>query len=220
MTSPEREALLPRILILHQWKAERGLYGADRVLVRMVREMTSMAHPLVVVESEGELPDALRELGCEVLVRPMGVLRRKQMNPVGLLRSAWQIAMASLWMAGEIRRQDIRLVITCTVAVIPGAFAAALARRPHLWFVEEVLGGRDAALSLLVSALSTRVVAVSEASARSVHRERNWAKRKTQVAYPGVEARPPGPATGGGIRQEFGVPKEEILIGMVGRLHY
>jgi glycosyltransferase involved in cell wall biosynthesis len=220
VNASDQERERPQILIPHQWKSARGLYGADRVLVRILREIAPIARPVVVVESEGELPDAARRLGGDVEVREMGVLRRSQMNPAGMARSAFHIASASLWMAREIRRRNIRLVVTSTVSVLPGALAARMTRRPHLWLVHEILRGPWAMLSIPVSALSTRIVAVSEASARSVHRGRQGVARRTVVAYPGVELPPAEPADGGAFRREHGTPERPLLIGLAGRLHY
>jgi glycosyltransferase involved in cell wall biosynthesis len=209
-----------RILIPHQWNAERGLYGADKVLLRILKEIAPIAEPLVVVESEGELTTAARGLGCDVVVRPMGVLRRKKMNPAGLAGCAWQIVASSFWMARQIRRRNIQMVLTSTVSVIPGALAARMTQRPHLWFVEEFLGGSSSLLSIIVSMLSTRILAVSEASARSIHRGRKGARRKTAVAYPGVEPPPPDGPEGEAFRRQFSAPERPLLIGMVGRLHH
>ncbi len=209
-----------KVLVAHQWKSDRGLYGADKMLLRILREMLPLAEPIVVIESEGELADAMRAMPCRVIVRELGVLRRSYMTPVGLCNRAWHTLQSTLWLARFIRENDIRLVFTSTVSVISSALAARLTGRPHLWFIQEILSGKAAALSFLVRRLSTRIMANSEACARSIHRGHEAAARKICLAYPGVDARAFQDADGAAIRQKYGAAKGQVLIGLVARLHY
>jgi glycosyltransferase involved in cell wall biosynthesis len=210
----------PKVLVAHQWKSDRGLYGADKMLLRVLREMLAMSEPIVVIESEGELADAVRAMSCRVIVREMGVLRRAYMTPAGLLNRLWHTLRSASWLARYIRQNDIRLVFTSTVSVTASALAARVAGRPHLWFIQEILSGKAALLSFLVRALSTRIIANSEACARSIHRGHKLTAGKICVAYPGVDARQFDNAEGESIRRKYGAGKGEVLIGLVGRLHY
>ena len=196
------------------------MYGADKMLLRVLREMLPMAEPIVVIESEGELADAVRAMSCQVIVREMGVLRRAYMTPTGLLNRAWHTLRSASWLARYIRENDIRLVFTSTVSVPASGLAARMARRPHLWFIQEILSGKAAVLSFLVRRLSTRILANSEACARSIYRGHKPTARKICVAYPGVDARLFDHANGAAIRCKYGAGKGQILIGLVGRLHY
>ena len=219
-TPLEQAAPRDHVLVLHQWKANRNMYGADRIMLRVLKETVSVADPIVVVESDGEWTEAARSLGCEVIIRPMGVLRSRQMNPAGFCRITWRIVAASLWMARQIRRRNIRLVMTNTVSVMAGALAARMTARPHLWIIQDLLQGWAVALSVPVCSLSTRIVALSNASARSVHRGRTSAMQKTVVAYPGVDPAALDAADGRAIREAFSTPAQPVLVGLVGRLHY
>jgi glycosyltransferase involved in cell wall biosynthesis len=196
------------------------LYGADKMLLRVLREMVQMTEPIVAIESEGELADALRAMSCRVIVRELGVLRRSYMTPAGLLNRAWHTIRSAFWLARFIRENDIRLVLTSTVSVTSSALAARITGRPHLWFVQEILSGKAAILSFLVRHLSNRIVTNSEACARSVHRGHEATARKTRVAYPGVDARAFKNADGAAFRRQFGAGTSVVLIGLVGRLHY
>ena len=188
-------------------------------MLRILREVAAVAEPIVAVESEGQFTTAARAIPCQVLVRELGVLRRSYLHPVGLLNRAWLSFTAALSLASLIRRQDVQLVFTSTVSVLAGALAARLTRRPHLWFVQEILSGTTARLAPAVTALSDQILAVSKASAQSIHRGRAAAMRKTVVHYPGVDAAPHPGAEAAAFRKRFAAP-DALLIGMVGRLHF
>jgi glycosyltransferase involved in cell wall biosynthesis len=217
---PDGGAHKPRILLAHQWKSDHGLYGSDKMALRVLRELASIVEPIVFVESEGEFTDVARSFGVPVIVRPMGVLRRKHMNPPGLAHCAFHVLKTSLWMARYIRLHNIQLIITSTISVVAAALAARLAARTHIWLVQEVLVGPETALSFFASAFSRRIIAVSEASARSIHRGRKAAAEKVLVAYPGVDVLQLDCADGTPIRQKFSTPEQPVLIGLIGRLHY
>ncbi len=189
------------------------------MLLRVLREMLPMAEPIVLIESEGELADAVRAMSCRVIVREMGVLRRTYMTPAGLVNRAWHTLRCTSWLARYIRQNDICLVFTSTAAVIAPALAARMAKRPHLWFIQEILSGKAALLSFVVRRLSTRIIANSEACARSIHRGHLAAAGKITVAYPGVDARQFDHADGAAIRRQYAVGQDQVLIGLVGRLH-
>lgn len=195
------------------------MYGADQMLVRVVREIRPIAEPIVVVESDGELVETLRALPCEVIVRELGVLRRRYMNPAGWFNRAYHNLAAALWMARLIRQRDIQAVVTSTVSVTAGALAAKLARRPHLWFVQEILSGYASGLASLVSGLSTTMVAVSKASAESIHRGRAGVAERIQVLYPGVDPRRFQGVDGRPFRSRYCPEPNQVLIGLVARLH-
>ncbi|HXI51287.1 MAG TPA: hypothetical protein VNH84_07275, partial [Candidatus Saccharimonadales bacterium] len=104
----------PSVLVAHQWKAQRGLYGSDQVVLRVLKELASRVHPIVVIESEGEFADRARAIPCEVIVRNLGVLRRRKMHPVGLANSAWHIGAAAAGLARLIRQRRVPVVLTST----------------------------------------------------------------------------------------------------------
>src|SRR5262245_60145184 len=98
-SAPVNQSTRPaKILFAHQWKAERGLYGADRVLLRILRALSPDAELTVVVESEGEFTTAARDIGCRALVRPIGVLRRRRMTFRRFPKLLTELVAASTWM--------------------------------------------------------------------------------------------------------------------------
>jgi glycosyltransferase involved in cell wall biosynthesis len=91
-----------------------------------------------VLPERGELGAALAAGGVEVLVRPVGTLRRKLMTPAGIGAIARDAARDATDLRALIRERRIELVHSNTSVVLGGAAAAAAARVPHVWHVREI----------------------------------------------------------------------------------
>jgi len=118
-----------------------------------------------------------------------------------------------------IRREKID-VIYCngTQAKVVGALMGTLNRRPVIWHVRNIqqtrlLGGiinRCAALSAV-----KKIICVSRATAAQFRRGRE----KLVVIYNGIDVSEYDPAqTKGGIRAEYGLPADTIIVGSTGRI--
>lgn len=73
-----------------------------------------------------------------MLVRPIGVLRRGELNAPGLVRLATATGGSGIALARLIGARRIALVHSNTSVVLGGAAAAALARVPHVCHVREI----------------------------------------------------------------------------------
>jgi glycosyltransferase involved in cell wall biosynthesis len=124
------------VLLLH---SSSGRYGADRQLELLATGLDrSRWSPTVVLPSPGELAAVLGAAGIEVVIRPLGVLRRELMNPRGLASLGPALTRDAVGLAGLIRRRRVALVHSNTSVVLGGGAAAALARVPHVWHVREI----------------------------------------------------------------------------------
>jgi glycosyltransferase involved in cell wall biosynthesis len=94
--------------------------------------------PIVVLPDEGPLASDLRDAGVEVLLRPLSVIRRQNLNPSGLSRTLAATASDAVALGSLIRRREIALVHSNTSVVLGGAAAAALTAVPHIWQVREI----------------------------------------------------------------------------------
>lgn len=116
-----------------------GRYGADRQLELIAAGLDRTRYePLAVLPDEGPLASELRRAGVEVLVRPLGVLRRGETGARGLARLAATTGRSAAQLWRLIRQRQIALVHSNTSVVLGGAAAAALARVPHIWHVREI----------------------------------------------------------------------------------
>ncbi|MBA2451787.1 MAG: glycosyltransferase family 4 protein [Chloroflexia bacterium] len=195
------------ILFVH---SSDEMYGSDRCLLAIVRGLPASRRAVVVLPADIPHPGPLsRELtiaGATVLHRRMLVLRRNELTPRAIPRLLVAFALGVWTLARVIRRERVTLVHSNTVAVICGAFAALVTRRPHLWHVHEFLGDEPiifrVPLRLLLRFIPGAVVANSRATARAI------GSRKTRVIHNAVFT------TMTGSRNQSNPP----TVGIVGRL--
>lgn len=124
------------VLYLH---SSAGRYGADRQLALLATGLDrDRFRPIVVLPHVGPLAEDLANAGVEVLLQPLGVLRRSLLTPVGLASVGAAISRDAARLTRVIRRRHVALVHSNTSVVLGGAPAAALARVPHVWHVREI----------------------------------------------------------------------------------
>lgn len=116
-----------------------GLLGAERSLLEIVRGAVEDGHDVTItIPREGPLQDLLQACGASVQVIStaawMGRLHR--LPPVGLHR-LWKARRGTAEHAALIQSLKPDLVITNTIAVPQGAWAAKRTGVPHWWIVRE-----------------------------------------------------------------------------------
>jgi glycosyltransferase involved in cell wall biosynthesis len=203
-----------------------GRNGAELALLELLQGLRKLdIHCLVFVPKKGPLLVELDRLNIEwrVVNYPWWWKLRGKSLPRRILRTVRGLA-AAVWIAIILRRWRCDVVVTNTVAVSSGAFAAWLARKPHVWHLHESpfrdpritfdLGNRSA--TRLIGRLSTLIVAVSRAVANdySPYIERD----RMRVVYQSVT-----PTHGLSAGKNVGIPdpnrdKNSLQCLMVGSL--
>jgi glycosyltransferase involved in cell wall biosynthesis len=208
--------------------ASRGLYGASRMLLTLLRGLDrGKFNPQVILANdianeEALFPPELQKLQIPYREKSLCVLRRtKYLNPRGLVWLTGTLTDSVPWLVNLIRDRNIGLIHTNTSTILSGALAAALTRTPHVWSVHEVLRWEGMLLSPLLHSLSTRVTAISEAVAASLWQRFPWIKTKIVVIPNGIDPGritdlPPGAAKN--LRQELGISPDAPVVSMVGRI--
>lgn len=160
-----------RVLVVH---SSDEMYGSDRVLLDLLKELSTRGWAFDVVlpadiPGGGQLRQCLQEAGISVRSRNLAVMRRRYMNPLGLLLYGTRLAadVFALWRI--VKTGGHHIVYSNTSAVISGALMAAIFRLGHVWHVHEIVE-RPAPVSTvmrrLVNRLSPEVIVVSRAVAR------------------------------------------------------
>jgi len=127
------------VLFLH---SSAGRYGADRQLALLAGRLDPARYrALVVLAMDGELREDLQAAGVDVLVRPLAVLRRASMSPVGLARIGGALARDAGGLGRLARARGVGVIHTNTSVTLGGAAAARIARVPHVWHVREIYAG-------------------------------------------------------------------------------
>jgi glycosyltransferase involved in cell wall biosynthesis len=214
------DAARPKVLFLHQGGE---LYGSDNVFYQVIRELSPYVDPIIVLDNTGPLVDKLKEISSTIIIKELGVLRRKFFNLRGMLNIIFLVFRSTLWLANYIRQENISLVYTNTSGVLPGAFAAKLSGRPHIWHVHEIilkpalLGN---VLAFLQWGFSRKIIANSYATAAHLSQKMPANSRKTVVIHNSIVADSFNSATHDeDVRAEFGIEDKTILIGIIGRIH-
>ncbi len=212
---------MKRILFLH---SSSDLYGASKILYDTVKALQKRGFAcMVCLSEEGMLADAFREMGVEVIIVNLAILRRKYYNPVGLTNRTYFL-FSSLWKLGRIiRKHHIDLIYSNTTAVLIGAFAARLYRVKHLWHVHEILL-QPAPLVKFIGRAIKNMADVCVVVSHEV--EKHWNKvyplhqAKMRVVHNGIDPAPFRTLGGPTLKSALGVAEDTVLIGMIGRVHY
>jgi glycosyltransferase involved in cell wall biosynthesis len=156
----------------------------------------------------------LEDAGAKVIIVPMMQLRSR-LSP-GYLGAYLTKFWPTVWRLGRIIRQEnAALVHTNSLYVLYGAWAAVIARRPHIWHVREIPEGVPRLVLALMAVLtSKRVIAMSKAVASI------FPSLRRVVAVPdGIDLNEFHPYISGiGVRSELQIASDRPLVTFVGRL--
>jgi glycosyltransferase involved in cell wall biosynthesis len=168
--------------------------GAELALLELLKGLRKLrVHCLVFVPEKGPLLVELDKLNIawRVVSYPWWWKSRRKSLPRRILRTLQSLAAAAR-VAIMLRQWRCDVVVTNTVAVSTGAFAAWLARKPHVWHLHES-AYRDAGITFdlgnrwtvhLIDRLSALIVVVSQAVATDYSR---YIKRdRMRVVYQSV----------------------------------
>jgi glycosyltransferase involved in cell wall biosynthesis len=199
-------------LLVH---SSSGRYGADRQLGLIASGLDrGRFEPIAVLPQQGVLADDLRAVGVEVLIRPLGVLRRGLMSPRGLAGVVGGVGRDAFSLSALIRRRGVALVHSNTSVVLGGAAAAGLARVPHVWHVREIYAGFERAWPFYRRVLGTAAAlpCVSQATAAQFGRG-----RRTRVLLDGLAVET-SRAPRGVARAALGLEENVPVVALVGRI--
>ena len=199
------------------------LNGAERMLLQTLGELDRRAfRPYLVVPRSGPLLVEAEEAGLPTAVVPMKWWLTDR-------RQVWKQPLAWLWnlravfkLKRLILEKDVALVCSNSAAAVGGAWAARLARRPHVWIIHEILSGERPLLSFFlgnkrlvrtIRRWSRRVVVNSLASARPFQ-----GSGPVEVVYNGVSLPPGGRSRNSGLGQRLGLKKGDRVVGVVGKI--
>ncbi len=201
------------LLVTHT--AEIG--GAEAAMLRLLDAVDRDRFALSVVTfAEGALVDALRVRGVEVEVLAAGAVTRVTRDEAGSAASVARHGVATLRLAGALRRHVVGVQADLVVAnslkaAVVVSVAAFLSRRSWVWHLHDRLATDYlpapvvVVLRMLAVVGPRAIVANSRATAATAGR---GARRRVRVAYPGL----PAAAFRGALGRRRGA------VGIVGRI--
>lgn len=212
------------ILYIH---SSDELYGADRILLYLVEAvLENQDRPIVVVPRDIKttlLSDELRKRGVQVYKLDIPVLRRKYFSLIGFFQLFLKFLFSIWGIFTIIQRERVNVIHTNTLAVLSGAIAAKIIRKPHVWHVHEIIThprflARSTAF--LAGHFSDTIVCVSTPTqANLIHYDRSIAN-KSIVIHNGIDLQRFDEAKGNGrpLRSAWEATDQDVIAGMVGRI--
>ena len=210
----------PAVLFVH---GNSELYGADYILLEVVRALNDQVRPIVALPSEGQLTRILHREGVQVHITRESVLRRVNFKPEKLPGLFWNIARDVRDLKRIIRREKVVLVYSNTAAVVTGALAARLCKIPNLYHIHEILV-RPLWLARVIARMvlsnATEVIAVSNAAREHLEKYGRLGDPPVRVIHNGLDPSPYDHVEDvEKVRTEMGAGTENILFGVIGRIH-
>ncbi len=219
-----------KLLILH---SSSDLYGASKILLTSLAIFKKHGHQtIVVLSAKGELSERLAQMDVRVIYIPLGIIRRKYMNPKGIINRIQQNRQAIKSLEQIISEEKIDILYSNTTAVLAGAFAAHKMRIKHIWHIHEIIAKPIflfRGLSWLLKKYATHIIVVSKAV------QDHWAKHipisKVLLVYNGIdysEYKSPmeaaslvsEPQQQAELHENAAPAQAKLRIGMIGRVHH
>jgi glycosyltransferase involved in cell wall biosynthesis len=207
------------ILLLH---SSSDLYGASKIFLQTAQILKAQGHTChVVVSANGPLVDKLKQDNIPVTVINLGIIRRKYFTPLGIINRISKWSKANDLLNKYIQQNGIELVYANTTAVLLGAYLAHKNKIKHVWHVHEIIE-KPKFLMLFIQWIMKHYTATIICVSKAV--QDHWSKNnplklsKMQVVYNGIG--PVEKSTATNFRKQYNIPKDAIVIGMAGRVHF
>ena len=175
-----------KILILH---SSNDLYGASKIFLQIIELLKSNGHQIhVVLPSKGPLDKMISQIkGTHVSYYSLGVLRKKYLNPLGLINRLVANIKAIKFLSNYIKDHSIDLVYTNTSTILCGGIAAKKNGVPSVFHIHEIPTGNKLYEFLsgkIINWYSSKVLTVSESV------KKHWLKyiddKKIERIYNGI----------------------------------
>ncbi|WP_232825627.1 glycosyltransferase family 4 protein [Algoriphagus litoralis] len=195
-------------------------YGSGKIILQVLQVYKKEGlNPIVLLTNSGPLQAILEQEGFPAYVQNLGILRRKYVNPSGLLNRLSKNLKAYRFLTELHQKYQFELVYSNTLAVIVGAYWAKRRKIPHIWHIHEILPGPGPLVKMLAGLLdqsSPNPIAVSQAV--SNHWQPILKKSTIEVIHNGI---PYGSFLENypSAKNDLGLPESCFLIGMIGRIN-
>ncbi|MFT4067536.1 glycosyltransferase family 4 protein [Paraburkholderia sp.] len=213
----------PRILAVDQ---SGVLGGAELSLLEIVKALRSRIE--VVLFDDGPFRDALAQTGVEVNVLDAGALKHVRKQGGSLPKGQALKGLISLVRASAQRARHADVIYANTQrAMVIGALAGKLARRPVVWHLRDIVspehfGGKQLAIIKWCARLGlTHVIANSAASAHAFATLTQFDSKRIDVVFNGISAEPFDALRAvpqAVLRERLELPKDAFLVGSFSRL--
>ncbi len=195
-------------------------YGSGKIILQVLQVYQREGfRPIVLLTGPGPVEENLKEEGIVYYVQNLGILRRKYVNPLGLVNRLSKNLKAYRFLSQLHMEYQFELVYSNTLAVIVGAYWARRNKIPHIWHIHEIIPGPSSLVKLLSRLLdisSSKPISVSQAVAN--HWQPYLKKSSLEIIHNGI-AYDDFLKTFPDAKKEISIPESSICIGMIGRIN-
>jgi len=150
-----------KILLLH---SSNDLYGASKIFLQIIQILSNQGYEIhIVLPSKGPMDDFF-DNKINLNYHSLGVLRKKYLNPLGLINRMLTNLKAIKFLSSYIKKNKINLVYTNTSTILAGGIAAKKNKIPSLFHVHEIPVGNkfyELFSGKMINKYSNRIIAVS-----------------------------------------------------------
>ena len=180
MISPKK-----KLLLLH---SSNDLYGASKFFLQLIDLLTKNGFDVhIIIPEKGMLDDFLIKKDIKIEYLELGVLRKKYLNPLGLINRAVANIKAIAFLSNYIKDHSIDLVYTNTSTILCGGIAAKRTGVPSLFHVHEIPTGNklyEFFSGKIINRYSSKILTVSNSV------KKHWLKyiddKKIERIYNGI----------------------------------
>jgi glycosyltransferase involved in cell wall biosynthesis len=192
--------------------------GGENSLLALIGGLGNGYRPLVACPCPGRFPDRCRELGVPVFPIPFTNPARSTLYSMLILRPMQNRTLIGS-LESIVREQKVDLIHANSYLVGPASSVVANhVGIPAIWHIRDIRRGlKRRIVSHLVDRFPDRVLVVSQAVKDTLGGNLNG---KVQVIYNGVEPPVVTPGAREKHRAEFGIGRDEPLVGNAGILTY
>ena len=170
------------ILLLH---SSNDLYGASKIFLQLIDLfLTNGFNVYVVLPKKGKLDDFLNKKDIKVSYHELGVLRKKYLNPKGLINRLVTNIKAIKFLSNYIKVNSIDLVYTNTSTILSGGIAAKKNDVSSLFHIHEIPYGNklyEIFSGKIINRISNKVLTVSNSVKN--HWLKNISEHKIERVY-------------------------------------
>ena len=180
MISPKK-----KLLLLH---SSNDLYGASKIFLQLIDLLTKNGFDVhIIIPEKGMLDDFLIKKDIKIEYLELGVLRKKYLNPLGLINRLVANVKAIAFLSKYIKDHSIDLVYTNTSTILSGGIAAKKNGVPSLFHIHEIPTGNklyEFFSGKIINWYSSKVLTVSNSV------KKHWLKyihdKKIERIYNGI----------------------------------
>ena len=209
-----------KILFLH---SGAELYGSDKILLEILKLLDKdKFEPLVVIPNKGVLEDEFKKYGIKYIIYDFPILRRKYFNIKGIIIYICKFFKSILYLNSIIKKYNIDIITSNTLAVLEGAFYSKIFRIKHVWHIHEIIKEpkiMEKFYKKIVPYTAQNAICVSNAVKDNLFSSKDEDKVNINVIHNGINIERFNSNNTESIKKSLNIDNNRIIVGMVGRIN-